>query len=180
MLKRFIFALSIIGSIVLPARATDFLWDPGTSNNGQIVSTLLLFTGTDINSLTNSTAITASGVTGETCSSGLCTNSNTGQGIWGYVQATLPTVTACSANASITGWWLVSLDGSTFEPTATALSRPPDFIIPLPASTLNATYSSPLIRIPALKFKQTIQNNCGQALNAAGNSISLGVAAVKY
>ena len=160
-----------------PAGA-DVLYDPGTSNNGLIVSALTIMS-TELNSLTNGSVIVSS-VAG---SSGIISNSSTGQGIWGTVVFTAGTAGAtCAAGANIAGWFLTSVDGSTFEPTAAVPARAPDFIVPLPATTLNATYDSQLTRIPALKFKVIAQNNCGASgtLASSGNTLALGIFAVKY
>lgn len=161
------------------ARAADFLWDAGTGNNGQIVSTFTLMS-TELNSLTN-TSLAVSSVAG---SSGLITNSNTGQAIWATLSFTAGTAGAsCAAGGNIAGWFLTSLDGSTFEGTGAAPARAPDFIFVLPATTLNATFMSPgIVRVPAVNFKVLVQNNCGASgtLAASANTIKAGFQAVKY
>lgn len=173
-------AIALIVAAPLPAfSASNFIWSPGTSNNGEIATTLTLMS-TELNSLTNGSVIVSS-VGG---SSGLFTNSNTGQAIWGEVMFTAGTAGAtCAAGANIAGWFLTSLDGSTFEPTAAVPGRPPDFIVPLPATTLNATYrAASLVRIPAVNFKIIIQNNCGASgtLAASANTVKIGLTAVQY
>lgn len=160
------------------AAGPNFLWNSGTSNNGQIASSLTLET-TELNSLANA-AVAVSSVGG---SSGLFTNANTGQAIWGQIQFTAGTAgAACAAGANISGWFLTTFDGTTFEPTAAAPARAPDFVISLPATTLNATYMSTLIRVPALKFKVLAQNNCGASgtLAASANILTLGLMAIQY
>jgi len=149
------------------------VWYPGTSNNGLLTSALTL-ESTELNSLTNG-SVAVSTVGG---SSGIFTNSNTGQAVRAEIFAALGTAGAtCAAGANLAGWFLQSSDGgTTFEPTGSAPARSPDFVIPLPATTLNATFKAPgPVVVPALKFKVLIQNNCGASgtLAASANTISL-------
>lgn len=167
--------------LATPALATDFLYDPGTSNNGQIVSSFTI-ESTELNSLAAAAVATSTVIN----TSGIVTNANTGQGIWGHVVFTAGTFgAACTAGANVAGWFLSSVDGSTFEAANVALARAPDFIVPLPTGTTAGTFYSPLIRIPAMKFKVSTQNNCtvsggGGALAASANTVALSVIAVKY
>jgi hypothetical protein len=163
-----------------PALAvTDFLWDPGTGNNGEIASTLTLLS-TELNSLAGSGAVIVSSVGG---SSGVFTNSNTGQAIWGEVFFNAGTAGGtCPVGSNISLWFLTSTNGTTFEPTAAVPARSPDVIIPLPNTTLNATYKAQgLVQLPALNFKVLAQNNCGaNALASSGNTITVAPMAVHY
>ena len=113
----------------------NFLWASGTSNSGLLTSLLSLQT-TEMNSLANA-GVALSSVGG---SSGKFTNSDTAQAVWGDIFLTLGAIgSALSAGANLAGWFLVSPDsGTTYEPTSAALSRPPDFIVPLPATTISA------------------------------------------
>jgi hypothetical protein len=147
---------------------TNFLRYAGTSGNSGLLTSLLTLMTTELNSLPNGSVIVSS-VGG---SSGLFTNANTGQAIWGEVfffagnPAILPV-----AGANLAGWWLTSPDsGTTLEPTTAAPARAPDFIIPLPASTTSTTSTvvsgkSSRILVPALQFKVLIQNNAGLTLS---------------
>lgn len=151
--------------------ATNFLRYPGTSNNGLLTSLLTLMT-TELKSVTNAgTAI--SSVNG---SSGLFTNSNTGQAIWGelYFSVGNPAFTAV-AGGCLAGWWLTSPDGgTTFEYQTTGASgvtpgRAPDWIIGGPGAVAVPTGSllkSGIVRVPALPFKVYIQNSMGNTLGA--------------
>lgn len=148
-----------------------FLWAPGTSNNGLYASRLTLMT-TEMNTLTNGSVIISS-VNG---TSGVFSNSNTGQALVGTVSfvsgASGPT---CAAGGNIAGWFLQSLDGTTFEPTAAVPARAPDFVVALPVAAITSnTFNSGVIPLPALKFKVLVQNNCGSSLSATGNIIYVG------
>ena len=161
---------------------SNFLWNAGTSNNGLLASALSLLT-TEMNSLaTAGTALSSVGG-----SSGVFTNSNTGQGMVGDVFLTLGAIgTALSAGANLAGWFLTSPDGgTTFENTVSgsAMSRPPDFLIPLPATTITSGWvykSAGPIMIPALEFKVFIQNNSGQTWASSGNTLKLAPYAMAY
>ena len=162
--------------------ATNFLWNAGTSNSGLLVSSVTLMT-TELNSLVNAgTAV--SSVAG---TSGKLTNSNTGQGMIGEVYLTLGAIgTAVSSGGNVAGWFLVSPDsGTTYENTVSgsALPRPPDFIIPVPATTITAGWvykAAGPIMIPALQFKIFVQNNLGQTLASSANTIKIAPYAMSY
>jgi hypothetical protein len=156
----------------VPTTAKSVLWNTGTSNNGLIAS-LLTLESTELNALTN-TSIALSSVGG---SSGLFTNANTGAAIYGEMSLTLGAIgSALSAGANIAGWFIRSLDsGSTFEQSSAAPPRAPDFIIPLPATTISAAaqFASGTIRLPSVQFKVLLQNNTGQTLAATSNTLKL-------
>lgn len=89
-----------------------------------------------------------------------------------------------AAGQALMGWCLKSIDGgTTFESlvatpstTVPALSRNPDFVIPLD----NAAYASANIRfgtillLPAPYFKVVLQNFGATALPASGNKVTVG------
>ena len=156
---------------------TNFLYTPGTSNSGLLTSVVTLQT-TELNALASG-ALIISSVGG---TSGLFTNSNTGQAIWGELYLTLGAVTAMSAGANLAGWWLASPDsGTTLEALTLQPPRSPDWIIPLPATTGSATFKSAgLVRIPALQFKVLVMDNSGQSFTATGNTLKLAPIAVQY
>lgn len=161
--------------------AIDFLWAQGT--NGLITPLLSLIT-TEANSLANGN--TCSSTVGGT--SGVFSQANTAQGIWGELFLTLGTIgSALSANSpNVSGWFLTSPDGGTTietPATNTSLPRPPDFIIPLPSTTITAGWvfkATELIQAPALSFKVYMQNNTGQNFSATGNSLKIAVVASQY
>ena len=89
---------------------TNFLWQSGTSNDGLLASALSLQT-TELNSLTTG-SYAVSSVGG---ASGVFTNSDTAQAIYGRMFLTLGAVaSALSAGANIAGWFLHSYDGTNF------------------------------------------------------------------
>lgn len=164
---------------VTPSFATvDFLWD-NSGTNGQITSTLTLLS-TELNSLANA-AVIISSVGG---TSGTFTQGNTASAVWGIVTFNAGTAGAtCAAGANIALWFLQSANNSTFESTTTAPARAPDAIVPLPASTLNATFiAQGLVQVPALPFKVLAQNNCGTSgtLAASGNTVTIALVAIHY
>lgn len=166
--------------------ATNFLWAPGTSNNGLLASAVTLMT-TELESL-NSAGVIVSSVNG---SSGLFTNSNTSQAIWADLFY-YPGNVGCTpgAGGNLSGWFLTSLDGgTTFELTTVAPPRPPDFIIPLPNSAIGGANSivykaaGVSVQMPALEFKILIQNNSGTTLGAGATTapyLKMAPVAVQY
>jgi hypothetical protein len=163
---------------VTPASKNE-LYATGTSNSGLIAS-LLTLQSTEMNSLANA-ALIVSSVGG---SSGKFTNANTGQAVFGDVFLTLGAIgSTLTAGANLAGWFLVSPDsGSTYESLTVAAPRPPDFIIPLPTSTISggAVYKSAgRVVIPALQFKVLVQNNTGQAFASSANTLTLAPQAIQ-
>ncbi|HEV2550800.1 MAG TPA: hypothetical protein VGU20_26040 [Stellaceae bacterium] len=162
---------------------TNFLWDAGTSNNGLLTSAFSLLT-TELNSI----ASTDSALSSVGGSSGVFTNGNTAQAIFAELQFEFGAAvgSALSAGANLAGWFVQSQDGgSTFEATASnaPLPRAPDFIIPLPATTIAiaAIYKAQgLVRVPALQFKVFLLNNSGQPLPSSGNILQIAPVAVQY
>jgi hypothetical protein len=146
------------------------LFNTGTSNSGLIASLLSLQT-TELNALANG-ALIVSSVGG---SSGKFTNADTGAAKFGEIHFTLGTVTTMSAGANLSGWFLQSNDsGSTYESLTVVPPRPPDFIVPLDATTGNKIYKAAgQVRLPALQFKVLVQNNSGQSFTATGNTLKL-------
>lgn len=157
-----------------------FLWGLGTSNSG-LLAALLTLQSTELNSLTN-TSVALSSVGG---SSGKFTNANTGAAIWGDLFLTLGAIgSALSNGANIAGWFISSADsGSTYEKASIAPARPPDFIIPLPATTISAAdqfKSAGKVLLPAVQFKVLLQNNTGQSLASSANALKLAPISVQF
>lgn len=155
--------------------ATNFLWYAGTGgppNTGNLVAAYTLMS-TDLTStgvlVSSQTAISASSNIG--LGTGVFNSSQFGQGVWGYLYLTHGTSinSALAAGANVAGWWVQSPDGTVYESTVTSsaspLPRAPDFLIPHPATTINAgtTYGSGLVRLPPLTTKVFVQNNTGQS-----------------
>ncbi len=163
---------------------TPFLWGAGASNNGLLQSALTLLS-TEMNSLANAgTALSSVGG-----SSGLFSNSDTGQATQGDVYLTLGAISsALVAGAVVSGWFLPSPDGgTTFDNyvSGAALSRAPDFIVPLPATTITAgwaykSFGMHKVIVPAYKFKVMIQNNTGQTFASSGNTLILASPTLDY
>jgi hypothetical protein len=163
--------------------ATNFLWYAGSSNNGLLIASPLTLLSSEFDNLASTdTALSSAGG-----SSGLFNNSNTGQGMICDVFLTLGTISsALSAGANLSGWWIESPDsGSTFEHTVTnsALARPPDFIIPLPATAITGGWQykgAGPVMVPALPFYVFVQNNTGQEFAASGSTLRLAPYAMQY
>jgi hypothetical protein len=104
----------------------------------------------------------------------------TAQGVWGHLFLTIggSIASAVSAGGNIAGWWIMSFDGgTTFESyvSSQALARPPDWVIPLPATVINSgtVYKSAgIVPFPALQFRSQLQNNTGQTLGTS-NTIKM-------
>lgn len=160
--------------------ATNFLYATGTSNSGLLTAAVTL-QSTELNALANA-ALIISSVGG---ASGKFTNSDTAQGIFADMFLTLGAIgSALAAGANLAGWFLTSPDsGTTIESLTVAPPRAPDFILPLPATTIGAASvyrSGGLVRLPALQFKVLLQNNSGQALAATANTLKMAPYAVQY
>jgi hypothetical protein len=151
--------------------STNFLWYAGSSNNGLLVSALSLMT-TELESIANA-GLAYSSVGG---ASGVFNNSNTGQGQLAdlFYNVGNPGIgSAVNSGGCWSGWFLTSFDGSTFESVSATPPRSPDFIIPLPATTITAGSvfkTNQPIFIPALQFKVLMQNNLGQTTGNGGTT----------
>jgi hypothetical protein len=138
--------------------AANFLWNPGTTNNG-LTATAFTLLNTELNAIAT--------LTGFAVSSGSFSNSNSAQAVWAELFLTLGTMSTLVAGANFCGWFAQSYDGgTTFEQTASLPPpRPPDFIVPLPVASITAGTvwkASGLVLLPALKYKVVCQNNSGQ------------------
>lgn len=159
--------------------ATPFLWEPGTGNNGLYVSALTLMS-TELNSLT-SASYAASSAGG---SSGVFSNSNTGQALYAVPFWTFGGAFTPSGALNISAWFLESLDGSTFESATNLLARAPDMIF----ACSNNSYGSSnpviaagrIVRLPALNFKVAVQNNAGGTLPGTLNTLKIGIITPQY
>lgn len=152
---------------------TNFLRTAGTSNSGLLTSLVSLMT-TELQSLANA-ATALSSVNG---ASGKFTNADTAQAQWGemFFSVGNPGIgSAVVAGGNLTGWFMTSPDsGTTYEEdvSGSAIPRAPDFIIPLPATTITAAhvFKSGIVRVPALQFKVKVQNNTGQTFGNGGTT----------
>jgi hypothetical protein len=158
---------------------TDFLYAAGTSNSGLLGSVLTL-QSTELNSLASGSLIVSS-VGG---ASGKFTNNDTAQGIFADLFLTLGAIgTALSAGANVAGWFLDSPDsGTTYESLTAQPARPPDFIIPLPATTISGgtVFAAHGIVLSALQFKVLVMNNSGQTFASSANTLKLAASAIQY
>ena len=80
-----------------------------------------------------------------------------------------------SSTAQMTGWFLPSYDGVNFENSIITISvRPPDFVIPFPASTIAAGAppfkSIGTVTIPSMVFKVVVFNSIGQTIGNGGTT----------
>jgi hypothetical protein len=118
-------------------------------------------------------------------SSGVFTQTNFGNGIFGAVHFKAGGAFTVVAGGYLAGWFLYSPDGSSFERVTAAvdLPRPPDFIIPLPtgATVTNDVFqSSGLCRLPWWSTKIYLGNRTGVALSASGHVIQCAPVAIAY
>lgn len=160
--------------------STTLQLDPGT--NGWVHAIVDLLT-TELNTLASGSAATSS--VGGT--SGVFSQSNFANAPLLEIWFTSGGTFTPAAGAYLAGWFLKSTDGGvTFEtivatpsvgpPVVPALSRSPDFTIPLD----NAAFASGNIRFgtitnaPAPSTKVVLQNLSGGALPASGNKITAG------
>lgn len=165
--------------------ATNFLEATGT--NGFLATPYNLLSS-ELNSLASGAAVTSS--VGGT--SGVFSQSNTASGIFGSLYFVSGGSFTPSTGAALVGWFLLSTDGGTTFETALstpstsvpALSRSPDFIIPLD----NAAFAANNIRWCAGRFiqmpwesnKVIVQNMTGGSLPASGNLIKAATVAIQY
>lgn len=158
---------------------TDFLLEPGT--NGFIATPFNLLS-TELNSLANNNSVVSS-VGG---SSGVFSQSNTANAIFGSVWLVSGGSFDPSGDRVLRGWFLRSVDGgTTFERAVSNTEQPraPDFIIPLfdsAYSSGNIAYASPEVRLPWEPFKVMLFNASGVTLPSSGNLVKLGAAAIKF
>jgi hypothetical protein len=124
---------------------------------------------------------------------GVFTREQTGSAIFGAIYfVSGGNFTPNVAAADFAGWFLASPDGgSTFETvvqtpnnTNLALTRPPDFIIPLGAGTYaagnQAWCSGGIVQLPWGTFKLEVQQFSGVALPPSGNLIKCAPVAVQH
>lgn len=148
---------------------TTSLWAPGTSNDGNYVALLTLAT-TELNSLTTgSYAISSVGG-----ASGIYTNSNTGQAMFGIPIFTFGGTVTPATPFILSCWFLQSADGTTFEDSSALLARAPDFVFAFSANAYaSKTVIAPRVVVPALKWKLGVLSGVGATLASTGNTIKL-------
>lgn len=172
----------ISGGTAIPVTGTytgTYLWDTGTSNNGLLTSVVTLMT-TEIASLSSGSVIISS-VNG---ASGVFNTTNTGGAILGEIYFSEGNAgNTPVAGGNVTGWFLTTPDGSTYESITAVPPRAPDFIVPLPAGAITTALfkANGLVNIPALPFKVLIQNNSGANFGAGATTAGyLKLAPVAY
>lgn len=142
----------------------NFLTFPGTAG---FLTTPFTLMSTEFVGLTSSATIVSASAINQT---------NTANGIYGYVYLTVGSATFTpTAGGNISGWWLNSVDGGTTYETAISTvgpqARPPDWIIPLSTTgtVSSGIYMTQVIRLPWATAKTYIQNNAGTTLGASGS-----------
>lgn len=159
--------------------ASNFLLQAGTSG---FLATPFNLQSTELNALASGSAAVSS--VGGT--SGVFSQTNTINAIFGSVYFTAGGSFTPTAGGFLAGWFLLSTDGgTTFETvvatpstTVLAIPRPPDFVIPLSAAAYAsgniAWATGRFVSLPFESFKVEIQNLSGAALSASGHLIKLG------
>lgn len=157
----------------------NFLWSIGTGSTIGTIATVTLMT-TEFGGVTNS-----SFCVGATT----FTSTYSAQGIWGdvyWTEGQIGSTTALSAGANLAGYFLNSLDGgTTFESSSTVPVRAPDFLIPLPATTISG--SAPpfksngqhAVKFPVVPYKVLLANNTGQTITASSTAGGTGSPSLK-
>jgi hypothetical protein len=159
--------------------ATNFLYAPGT--HGFIVAPPVTVMTTELNTLgSGNSAVSSVGGT-----SGVFTQTTFGNCVWAEIELVAGGAFTPSAGGYISGWWLLSEAGSTFEKTVsnTDMPRSPDFTIPLFNSayaTSDIAKASGFVRLPAYDAKLFVVNHAGVALASSGNIIKVGPFAIQY
>ena len=149
---------------------SPFLWLPGT--NGLLISSPLTLLSTELNALASGASATSA--VGGPSSNGIFNQTNTGSGLWGYMQLTLGSIAGALANGSVaSGWFLKSFDGgATFE---VADADSPHFYIALPATAITAGTKrgamGQIIQLPAVSFKVQLQQITTQSFAGSGNTL---------
>ena len=167
---------------------TNFLDTTGT--NGLIQAAFNLMSS-ELNALGSGLAATSS-VGG---SSGVFTQTNWSNAIWGGIYFTAGGAFTPTSGGYLAGWFLLSPDGgSTFETliatasaTVLALSRAPDFVIPVYeggaawANTNMRYQQGRFCKVPWESHKIVIQNMSGATLPAVNTNLVKGTGmAVQY
>jgi hypothetical protein len=159
--------------------ATDFLLDAGVSG---FKATPFNLMSSELNSVTNTSGATSS--VGGT--SGVFTQTNFVNCIWGEIAFTAGGAFTPTLGGYLAGWFLLSPDGGTsFEKVVSGgdLPRAPDFIIPLYASayaTNDISQASGIVKLPWWSTKILVVNHSGVTLAASGNLIKCGPVAIQY
>ena len=159
---------------------TNFLAATGT--NGFLTSapvTAFSSGTTTINSVSNAASVVSTSV---------FTQTNTAQGLLGYVSLTIGSSFVSGSGGNWAGYWLFSPDGgTTYETTNTV--RPPDFVIALTTSTStgggtpssgSGLFVSQLVPLPWSTFKVLMTNNPGVTMGSSGASVAFQAVAEQY
>lgn len=163
---------------------TNFLDSAGT--NGFLTAPFSLLT-TELNALASGSAATSS--VGGT--SGVFNQTNFAQGMWGLLWFTAGGAFTPVLGAALSGWFLQSPNGgTTFESlvaapstTVAALSRAPDFVLPLDNASYtagNIRFAPSFFKLPWPSCKIVLQNNSGVVLPSTGNILTVGPVATQY
>lgn len=151
--------------------ASPVQYTPGT---GGLTVSLLTLATTELNTLTSaSVVITSVGGT-----SGVFTQTNTGNAIWAYIIYKTGGAITPTGAPNISIWEINSNDtGTTFEKNSAAPARPADIVINFNAAALstNDQIWSPLVRLSPFSNKYLIQNNLGVSTASSGNTITAAI-----
>jgi len=140
-----------------------------------ILATIAAFASTSLNSLASGGAVTSAAFS----------QTDTTSAKEGYVWFVSgnPGITPAGAGANLAGWFITSMDGgTTYEDpdntpstTVPALSRAPDFVIPLDLVATGTAgkrkFASGRVKLPSTFFKVVLQNNSGVALGSGATTV---------
>jgi hypothetical protein len=161
--------------------ATNFLQAAGS--HGFIVTPFNLMSTELGNGTGLANANSATSSAGGTA--GVFTQTNFANAIWGDVYFSAGGAFTPAVGGYISGWFLFSEAGSTFEINSSNvdLARAPDFTIPFGNFALasgNLVKANGIVRLPAYDCKVYVVNHTGVALAASGNLIKVAPEAIQY
>lgn len=168
--------------------ATNFLHSPSTAANGFLVTPFSVIgassTSTTVGTLAN--IANAAGVV----STAAYNQTNTGNAQYGYFYLVTGSSSTWqpTAGGNLTGWFLNSPDGGATYISTLLLppAAPPDFIIPIAASTSQALPAqaicgwSSLVPLPYSTFEVYLQNNSGATSPTVSSVIKCAPVADQY
>ena len=163
---------------------SQFLWSSGnvSSTVAGLVSPspIVIFSSLQLNAATFGSVLSSTSIVSS------WTLSTTYQAVWAdlfyFLGSSASTVT-WAAGSNFAGWFLTSPDQTSFESSTGLLpTRPPDFIIPLPATLAasNSIFATRTVMLPALPFRVLLQINCTGLLPSGASAPAPAIKAAPF